>query len=140
LLLATGQTQRNVEVTPWLWENMTEAIEALRPGKHTLRIARLLNGQGHSSKDPPQIRVVSQAVTIEIVETDAANGTKLRRPVNFPSEIRLILQSLKQDVLKLSQEYPQLAGAEAMEVTAATWERGATSIPARFRLQSACGS
>lgn len=67
LPLAAGQTQRNVEVWPWLWENMTKALEKLPPGKHTLRVARLLNGEGRSPNDPPQIRIVSQSVALEVV-------------------------------------------------------------------------
>ncbi len=67
LLLASGQTQTNVEVTTWLWENMAEALKDLPPGKHTLRVARLLNGESRSPKSPPQIRIVSQPIKIEIV-------------------------------------------------------------------------
>ena len=73
-LLEPKQAQHNVDVWVWLGKNMTKAVEGLPPGKHTLRVAHLLNGQGRSSNDPPQIRVVSQPVIIEVVAEDEGEG------------------------------------------------------------------
>ena len=66
-LLKAKQARHNIDVWAWLGENMTSAVEGLPPGKHTLRVAHLLNGEGRSSNDPPQSRVVSQPVIIDVV-------------------------------------------------------------------------
>ena len=53
---------------------MTAAIKELPPGKHTIRVARLLNGEGRSPRNPPQIRIVSQPVTVEVVVEEEGEG------------------------------------------------------------------
>ena len=73
-LLEPKQPQHDIDVWVWLGKNMTSAIKGLPPGKHTLRVAHLLNGEGRSSNDPPQIRVVSQPVMIEVVVEDKGEG------------------------------------------------------------------
>jgi len=74
-LLKAKQPQHNVGVWVWLAEKMTSAIKELPPGKHTLRVAHLVYSEGRSTDDPPQIRVLSQPVTIEVVAEDEAEGT-----------------------------------------------------------------
>jgi hypothetical protein len=69
-LLKPKQPQHNVGVWVWLGENIKRAVQGLPPGKHTLRVAHLLYGEGRSTEGPPQIRVVSQPVTIEVVADD----------------------------------------------------------------------
>jgi len=124
LPLPAKQAQHQVEVWPWLWENMTAAIKELPPGKHTIRVARLLNGEGRSPKNPPQIRVVSQPVTVEVVTGDEGAATGAANiganPV-MTTQILPILQAMKQEVVKLGEEYPQLAGAKAIEAMPGEW-------------------
>jgi hypothetical protein len=73
LPLATGQTQRNLEVWDWLWENLTTTVQQLPPGKHTLRVARTLPGFG-VPRGQSRIRVVSNPVEIEIVPAEGRTG------------------------------------------------------------------
>ena len=122
LPLPAKQAQHQIEVWPWLWENMTAAIKELPPGKHTIRVARLLNGDGRSAKDPPQIRIVSQPVTVEVVAGDEGEGKNAAADnAGLPPEILPILRAMKQEVVKLGEEYPQLAGAKTVEATPDGW-------------------
>jgi len=73
-LLKPKQPQHDMDVWVWLGENMRRAVKGLPPGKHTLRVAHLLYSEGRSLDDPPQTRVVSQPVTIEVVAEDEGDG------------------------------------------------------------------
>ncbi len=97
LPLAVGQTQRNVEVWDWLWENIKEAVQELPLGKHTLRVARILPSamEGPVSE---QFRVVSNPIEIEIVagrpETAGSNEAQ-----DYPAAMAMGLPEGPQAVL-----------------------------------------
>ncbi len=97
LPLAVGQTQRKVEVWDWSWENIKEAVQELPPGKHTLRVARILPSamEGPVSE---QFRVVSNPIEIEIVagrpETAGSNEAQ-----DYPAAMAMGLPEGPQAVL-----------------------------------------
>ena len=93
-LLKSKQAQRNVDVWAWLGENMTSTIEGLPPGKHTLRVAGLLNGEGRAPNDPPQIRIVSQPVEIVVKdEGEVAEGNTEDATADLPDGVYRIRPS-----------------------------------------------
>ncbi len=70
--LAPGQEQRNIEVWIADVDNLARKLRALESGKHTLRVARLLNATHAPGEDV--LRVVSNAVEIEIVRAESASA------------------------------------------------------------------
>jgi formylglycine-generating enzyme required for sulfatase activity/beta-lactamase regulating signal transducer with metallopeptidase domain len=69
LPLAAGETQHDLDVWNWLWENITEAVYDLPSGRHTLRVARTLPYVGVPPRGPA-LRVISNPVEIEIVSLE----------------------------------------------------------------------
>lgn len=129
LPLPAKQAQHNVEVWPWLWENMTEAIKELSPGKHTLRVARRLNGEGRLPNDAPPIRIVSQSVKIEISETDAQAQVKHTKNAFFTARV------VDAETGELIEKFTALAGTRRMEDIGWQWQPHTIHKFAKGRMQ-----
>jgi len=71
LPLSPGQQQQNLEVWLPAVDNLAHQLQALQPGKHTIRIARLFNDPWRPGNEV--LRVVSNPVEIEIASVGKDN-------------------------------------------------------------------
>jgi len=112
LPLSAGQTQRNVEVWDWLWENMKKAVQELPLGKHTIRVACTLPGFGVPAAKP-LIRVVSNPIEVEVVAAEPV------APAEFSggwTDIERVMASLRTEFADISSTCPQLPDADAVRI------------------------
>jgi prepilin-type processing-associated H-X9-DG protein len=104
LPLETGQQQRNLTVQIISFDNIGQALGNLEPGKHNVRVARLLN----STRNPGEetLRIVSNPIEIEILPENENTSIQVEPD-----------KSVNPNDLKIYYEY---AGLESIDLSGNT--------------------
>jgi beta-lactamase regulating signal transducer with metallopeptidase domain len=107
LPLGPGQLQRDMEVWLPTVDNLAHQFQALKPGKHTIRIARLFNDPWRPGDEV--LRVVSNPIQIQIV-SDVMAASALPKQVYLNDLLENAPVSTKYAELEIFEKVPDMAG------------------------------